>query len=1590
MNPINARLDAARHELLDLGLRNPLLNYRPLLARGVEVVDERPFSLYQHLVSKGEAFSFLAAETDSDTENDTEWGQPLEPHDRYTDDFLQTPYHDTELQKRLLTTYYTAREYIEEQGVNVLYLALGMLHWRESENSDTVRRAPLLLLPVTLQRESAASRFRLSYTGADISENLPLYTKLTLDFGLTLPPLLLAAGEVDLLAYFAAVAQAIYKMPGWEVNDTAVALGFFSFSKFLMVNDLDIANWPEARSPASHPVLQALLTPQGFPQPGPQLSDEAPLDAHIQLGKSHQVVDADSSQTVAILDVNAGHHLVIQGPPGTGKSQTITNLIAEALGNDKTVLFVAEKMAALDVVKRRLDEVGLGDACLELHSHKSTKSTFVAELARTLQLGQPKQDGRFPQLDMLQTIRDDLNAYSSAMNTPIGTSDTSLYDAYGYHLQLQAQMAHLNLPDLVIPQLSEWSDGEFTERLALVQTLQQHLTHTGVPAQHVFGDSQCADAPDALPNQIRQLAHMALTALQEMQTGAALLAAALDTAVPTHIAALAHLNFAAQRLQSAPKMTGINTTHTAWTTLPESVLAALEAGEHIHHAHDAYNQWLIPEAWQQPVLPIRQGLMAGRSSWRRLFSQAYRQAQQQLAGLCHTAPPPDWETQIGAVNAVLDVQRLYPVLQEMEPHLKEIFGLRWRGLDSNWADLINTAGWLVSIHESVKQGLYPASILHIATKNVDKSGLQTAVTLIETAQTAYETAVTALYEQLQVNSPPHDSSRPFTEQLDWLQRCYTAADTIKEIAAYNQQAQQLSQNGLAPLVPIANTWPDAAIHLTHLLLLTRCAALIHKAQTERTTLHSHYRQDPDHTIAQFRELDMEFLAHNRARLAHAHWQRLPRYAAGGQMGLLQAEMAKKRNHLPIRQLMAQAGYAIQYIKPIFMMSPLSIAAYLPPDKVQFDLVIFDEASQVQPVDAFGAIVRGKQIVVVGDSRQLPPTNFFERLLGHDRGEDHQASPESILDLFCAQNAPQRILRWHYRSRHESLIAVSNQEFYNQRLVVFPSPDAAKEEVGLRYHHLSHTAYQRGKSRTNPQEAAAVAAAVMQHTHMYPQLTLGVVAFSRGQRQAIRQQLERLRRQDTAAEAFFQAHPTEPFFVKNLENVQGDERDVILISVGYGRAADGSLTMNFGPLNQDGGERRLNVLITRARCRCEIFTNLTADNIDLRRTDAPGVVALKRYLHYASSGKMADLPPEPAAAAAPFEDAVAADLRQAGYTVAQRVGTGPVRVDLAVVDTKNGRYTLGIECDGDNYHLARTARDRDRIQAEALTRLGWRIQRLWSQQWWQNPESERERLLAAITTQPAPTTNLLATPPRPGYPLFTRYDPQETAVTPRPISLYQPATPTIDLEGHNFSHYYAANKPSYRQNLRNLLIEIVQQEGPIHRTEAMRRMSYAAGYQMLAIPDYMEEGLLQQGQESGQIMCLDDFLWPVEMQHPTVRDRSQLPQVSRKFEYICPEEIAAAVLFVVKDALGILHDDVPHRVGQLFGFRQIGGSSKTAVFHAINALLEQGALQQQESELFFIQNPPGPSPHTQQVQSKKFLSSVTVTLMDALTRSKKTP
>ena len=687
-------------------------------------------------------------------------------------------------------------------------------------------------------------------------------------------------------------------------------------------------------------------------------------------------------------------------------------------------------------------------------------------------------------------------------------------------------------------------------------------------------------------------------------------------------------------------------------------------------------------------------------------------------------------------------------------------------------------------------------------------------------------------------------------------------------------------------------------------------------------------------IEVFRELDHGFVEltarHIRAKLAG----NLPDRDASGkdaEWALLNRELAKKKRHLPLRQLISQLPTALTKLTPCLLMSPLSVAQYLAHDSQPFDVVMFDEASQIAVWDAIGAIARGKQVVVVGDPQQLPPTSFFDRADDTD-GDDDEADQESILDELHGI-LPRQQLLWHYRSRHESLIAFSNHRYYDGSLITFPS--AVTDDRALSYVHVPNGVYERGTSRTNRAEAAAVVAEVVRRLRdpafVTERASIGIVTFNAEQQQLIEDLLDAERRKDPDLDRFFlfSADRIEPVFVKNLENVQGDERDVILFSIGFGPDAAGKVTMNFGPLNKPGGHRRLNVAVTRARKEMKVFATLRAEQIDLSRSSAQGVRDLKHFLEFAEHGPKALAEAVQSIGGeheSPFERAVEESLTARGWQVKRQVGVSGFRIDLGVVHPDApGRFVAGVECDGATYHRSATARDRDRLRDMVLRNLGWRILRTWSTDWWVDSRGAAEVLNARLTeildrdraerlakndgpeeeedTGPAPGASAEAvgntsasveaapTDPAPGvepdkslddpgHEFFREADPREVDPAPDPEAFFE---------------------WSYVPRLVRMIRHVIDVEAPIKDDVLVRRIARAHGFQRSG--ERIRNRVLRlvsreipRKSESGAV-----WFWPMAAPDsaPSLRFRFTAPgHEPRPADEICLEELAALAVRIL--------------------------------------------------------------------------------------------
>jgi very-short-patch-repair endonuclease len=630
------------------------------------------------------------------------------------------------------------------------------------------------------------------------------------------------------------------------------------------------------------------------------------------------------------------------------------------------------------------------------------------------------------------------------------------------------------------------------------------------------------------------------------------------------------------------------------------------------------------------------------------------------------------------------------------------------------------------------------------------------------------------------------------------------------------------------------------------------------------------------------------------------------------------------------------------------MSPLSVAQFLDAKVIRFDLIVFDEASQVKPEDALGALLRGSQLVVMGDTQQLPPTSFFDHIVDDDaEASDDEATVSDVESILhqCARSYPSKRLNWHYRSRHESLIAISNLHFYDNSLRIYPSAVAESEDLGLHFRHDPNSIYDRGKSSTNRVEAQNVARSAIEHYRKWGhQKSLGVGTFSTKQQQAILEEIEIQLKQHPEMEPFFKPEKAEHFFVKNLETIQGDERDVILVSVGYGRDVNGKLSMNFGPLNREGGQRRLNVLISRAREKSIVFANFTFRDLSLDPTSARGLLALKSFLEFAETGRMPVEGRPLEDTDSPFEDAVYEELTRHGYDVRKQVGCAGFRVDLAVVDPDaRGTYLIGIECDGAKYHSSRVARDRDRLRQQLLEQLGWRIHRVWSTDWYRNRKQTVERLIFAVDEAkrtPRKTPVALDPPPVVELPATTQdlapeYVPEPAASSwTDAIPLYQVCN-TLSVPIIGEIHEYE------RSGLARAVVDVVRVEGPVHIDEVIRRIRtlWGVGRAGARIRDAIVYSI-EAAKHDGRIEVRGNFL---RIPGRKALLRRRLVDPPPKITLVSDEEIQAAVLHVLKTQYSLPLTELVVQASRALGFKATSGETSDSINSVVNASLREGKL-----------------------------------------------
>ena len=1592
-------LDAARSKLLERSLRNKLVNTNLTSprARQVRVVDERSDNVFEilrggklmafaptKLTVDGEANSeLLAGPTPSTSELDGLATDQVEA--RHTDLWLQTSMTSDALQKRLLSLYYESQTIEEEQGVNVLFLALGFLEWREAKSSDIARHAPLLLLPVDLVRDGAKDRFRIRYRQDDLFTNVNLQAWLKEDFGVALPDLP-DSDELKPTDYFAAVKRAIGTRDGWAVHDNEIVAGFFSFAKYLLWRDLAAANWLKPETLLSHPLLTRILLPDvGAPlQDEPLLGDGERIDEIFRAAELVHVADADSSQAIAIQEAVTGKNLVIQGPPGTGKSQTITNIIAGAVQRGKRVLFIAEKMAALDVVHDKLVKCGLGPICLELHSRKAAKTQVLEQIQQGMNAARPPQwqNMVFSELEDTQRL---LRVHSDQLHA-CDEGRLSLFTLLGRMSLLKAKGAPT--PNFLFPGASGWTAAETSEATRRADQFGARLGLAGVPAEHPWRGIG-VPTPDRLAQDRLRPEVVGLRA--ETDALGAVIKSARIIVSPRVMASLEELPrwiAALKCVAERPPVPDSVLLHPALLSITVSLRALVSDGLRLTDLREQLKTQVVATAWHMQWGPVRQLLSARGASVFRIFYNEYRAAIRELRSVLVGEIPRENTQRVQVLDLLIEAQTLIARLTTPNEPLTEVLGELWKGSESEWGLLDTLCRW-----SEQAQALEPDFAFReepSLARPQDVSGTATSMqTALDTVTCRFAVVRDAiLLEERIAFDGTSATTASYSVFFQVVTRWSEAFERIVQWPPIRDDLAWLVELGCPRLADDVFHGRTQANDVSPVLQLSAYEAMWTEMRERYPDIASSQGDELATTVQRFRHADIDRIRIAADQVAQAHIDAHPTGSAGA-VRILREETKKSRKLKPVRKLMDEAGEAIQRFKPVFLMSPLSVAQFIKPGALEFDLLVIDEASQVRPEDALGAIARCKQIVVVGDDRQLPPTNFFNRAVSDDpydvddSADDIGMAPvrdvESILNL-CA-GFPERMLRWHYRSEHPALIATSNRNFYKNRLMLPPSVITKTHDgrTGLMFRPVQQGGYERGATARNEIEAEVVALGVLEHARKSPDLSLGIGTFSVAQRDAIQHQLDLIATQHPEVEEFIKRHAhKERVFVKNLENIQGDERDVIFISVGYGRDRDGRLTQNFGPVGREGGERRLNVLITRARKRCEVFSSLVAEDIKLDGAGKPGVRALCEFLKLAKDGYSDVATPTQRGFDSDFEEAVAYAINTLGYDYHPQVGMAGFFVDIGILDPRNPeRYVLGVECDGAAYHSSLYARDRDRLRQTILEKRGWTIHRIWSTDWFYRQQHEIEKLKAAIERAVERSSVIQGTlaqaialeEPPPGQAFNENAEgsnSQSSASFTPPIKAQQPIEPSAlqpargtpqqsQASGslaYRFAEILAPERHHLQppdlsvQRLAELVTEIVHIEQPIHEEEVARRVASAFELQRAGrlIQDAASRGLHLAKKKN--LLSNQGLFWSEADAPPVLpRDRSSVPAAApiRRAALIAPTEYAATIRFALTENLALVQTELITEVARVLGFARTGHDIESAITSALAELTAAGAL-----------------------------------------------
>lgn len=1466
------KLKNIANHLLDLGKRNRLLNFKDTGLKTLKILNKNMEEVFRGITNSREYTVFNTdpilskyhSELAVDKENDDQL-QYLDTkvydicHPLIEKDELLCYKRGYSLDKTLKSLSKEYKTSIAEKGINSLYITYGFVHYVEEEIEYL---APLLLVPVELDNETGPYIVREYEDDVLVNPTLKYYFNSV--YKVALPEY----NHDAISTYFAKVRNLL---PEGVTLEDGMALGIYSFFKMNMYNDL-MSNKDMVIQNKNIRVI---------------LGEKDANDDELKPMPIFPVVNYDSSQLEAIQNAADGKSFCLQGPPGSGKSQTITNIIASLLGSGKKILFVSEKIAALRVVFENLRRAGLSDFAIELHSNKTNKKEFIDNLYKTATL--PKYDIDFKtkfigaEYNVLST---DLRSYEDEIHQTIPSLGISLLDLYSEYLKIDVDLLDIKL-DL---------EGFNLYDLEKMVNL---LNEYSMQAKIICYDYK--DNPLYVLNQLPD-AYIAYEFEPELDASIKQLALMID--IKNYLnkcpnTEIKNILDGTEGLYLVEKLTRVKTFNPNYL-IKKNREKLIDAIEGYLKTSSSLNTDIFKTYKQAIVNENLEVLLSGLKNSGGFFkSKEYKDALAKV--LEYRDKKANTDVLIEEINELIRVKRDLMMATQLSSQIAKMLGdIRNLNLKNVLVDL--------RILEGTKDILMTKDIYQEIVGFFNGKFDSFEITKQENAKLLKFSKMFNL-EKFNIYKEPIDA-------------CYERVNAIhsnkKQISTFMRWARCVEDIIKFRGIDYLDKFIELKLDMEY--LAEGYEKIFYKYMIDQiidsSKLLSEFKaQSKNMTIKDFIELDEKKLNVNRDNIIVLNSQKRPDETVieGSMFKILSREFNKTRRHMPIRALLEEIFELALDIKPVFLMSPLSVSTYLASKLNMFDCVIFDEASQIFASDALGSIYRAKQCIVIGDTKQMPPSNFFQA--GVDDYNDKEYDLESVLDK-ASQSFDTLSLKWHYRSRNEELITFSNQSFYDSNLITIPQSRQHEVGFGIDFYYVEEGRYD-AKSRTNVIEANKVCDMVFDHLKNSNE-SLGVVAFSNVQAELISDLIEKRLKKNPADQKYFPDDIDEPFFVKNLESVQGDERDRIIFSICYGYNNEGKFHQRFGPLNNQGGERRLNVAITRAKFNVSIVSSIKHSDINTNNTESQGVLLLKSYLEFAENVTTDKQFTESDNG---IINAVKEYIESLGYEVYPNYGLSSFKIDLAV--KKDDNFILALMIDGSSSYTSNLT-DKYRLERLLLERQGWRYFKLYSTAWFNENELEKERLYEALTHEYIPYQE-----PKMKNASYLKEDKSDS-------SLDAEFNEYLVLDTEIGKDYYDS------KGMEALVTALIKREQPIHEEYLYKRIAAILERPRVnaQFKDEVNEGINRLMIKSGDFYFVD----------PSLRIRLRYNS-NREVAHIHPEEFYDGVYTVVNKNNGITVDGCYKTIATLLGFDKVIPNLRKCLEEATEILIREGKIEKRKDAFY---------------------------------------